>query len=284
MRLSAPVAILLLTILPTLAAAQDVPRDEPSFTEFVANALRKEVGNDVVVVKGRLTLGLGEIQANLDRIYRFCGADASACPAEVDRYVKGAAQVHRDRNAPPTRESVRIVIRSSKYVQAAAAAAVDKSQALALMPRPFLEGMVTLPVLDSPRTLKMLGPKDASALGLSEQEAYELGLANLRKDLKPVMEVAKVAGKGQIGQLVGDTFHPSRMLLTDTWAPLAQAQGGVLVAAMPANDVVLYISEDTPVALDALRALVNRVLSRAPNPLSGALLRWSDSGWQLVPP
>ena len=268
-------------LLATAALAQDVPRDESAFTDYVANALRREVGADAVVVKGPLTLGLGELQAKLDRIFKFCGSGASACQAEIDRYVKGAAQVHRERNAPPTRDAIRVVIRTSQYAQAATAG--GSSGPFELMPRPFLEGLVALPVLDSPRALRMLGPKDASKLGLSEQEAYELGIANLRKELKPLMEVAKVARKGQIGQLVGDSFHPSRLLLTETWAPLAKEQGGVLVAAIPATNAVLYISEDTPIALDALRAVVSNVLARAPNRLSGVLLRWSESGWQVVP-
>jgi hypothetical protein len=57
----------------------------------------------------------------------------------------------------------------------------------------------------------------------------------------------------------------------------------VLIVAIPSTDAVFYISEDTPIALDALRAVVSNILARAPNRLSGVLLRWSESGWQVVP-
>ena len=96
------------------------------------------------------------------------------------------------------------------------------------------------------------------------------------------MEVAKIAGKGQIGQLIGDSFNPSRLLLLDTWAPLAKAQNGILIVAIPATDAIFYIGEETPVAIDALRALVTNVLARAPNRLSSTLLRYKDSGWEVL--
>jgi hypothetical protein len=178
---------------------------------------------------------------------------------------------------------VRVVLRTSQYVQAVQGSAGGGGTPTQIQPRPFADGLVALPVLDTPRTLRMLGSKDNERMGLSEQQVFDLGLQNLRSTLKPLMDVAKVAGPGQIGQLVGDTFHPSRLLLHDSWVPLAKAQGGVLIAAIPATDVVLYIGEDTPTAIDALRALANSVQARAPNRLSTSLLRWGDAGWTVLP-
>lgn len=266
----------------TASFAQNIPRDESGFTDYVATQLRKEVGDDSVVVKGPLTLGLGELQANLDRVFKFCAGNAAGCSVELERYVKGATQVHRERNAPPSKEAVRIVVRTVQYAQAAQSSTGGPGP-VQILPRPFVEGLVALPVLDTPRAIKMMGEKDAAKLGLTERETYELGIANLRKELKPLMEVAKVASRGQIGQLIGDSLHPSRLLLFDTWAPLAKEQNGVLIVAIPATDAVLYIGEDTPVAIDALRALVKNVMSRAPNRLSGTLLRWRESGWEVLP-
>ena len=66
------------------------------------------------------------------------------------------------------------------------------------------------------------------------------------------------------------------------WAPLAAAQNGTLIVAVPATDAVFYIGEDTPAAIDALRTLARNVFSRAPNRLTETLLRWSDAGWEVV--
>lgn len=263
--------------------AEEIPQDEAGFTKYVAAQLQSEIGEDAVVIKSPLTLGLGQFQANLDRVFRFCASNASGCPAELDHYVKGVAEVYREHNAPPSKEAVRIVIRSSEYVHAVQSSTFAPGPAQ-ILPEPFVEGLVALPVLDSPRTVKMLGEKEATKLGLTEDEIFKLGLANLRNELRPLMDVAKVAGKGQIGQLVGETYDPSRLLLVDSWAPLAAKQGGVVIVAIPATDAVFYVGEDTPVARDALRTLARNVIARAPNPLSNALLRWHESGWEVVPP
>jgi uncharacterized protein YtpQ (UPF0354 family) len=262
------------------ALAQEIPQDEAGFTNYVAEQLRKEVGDATVSIKGSLTLGLGELQANLDRIFAFCKKNTGGCPREIATYVKGAAQVHTDRNAPPVREAIRIIVRTTQYIQQAQGSL--PWDAPALQPKPLTEGLVLLPVLDSPRTIRMLTEKDNKALGLTPDEVHQLGLANLRSTLAPLMEVAKVTGHGQIGQILGDSFHPSRLALHGTWAPLSEAQGGNLIVAVPTTDAVLYIGEDTPLAIEALRALVRNVIGRAPNRLSDVLLRWSPAGWELV--
>jgi len=89
--------------------------------------------------------------------------------------------------------------------------------------------------------------------------------------------------RGQIGQLTGDFYHPSRLVQSESWAPLAKAQGGVLIVAAPATDAVLYIADDSPMGIDALRTLAKSVMDRAPNKLTSLLLRWTPAGWQIVP-
>jgi len=51
------------------ASAQGIPTDEPGFTAYVAERMRKGVGDTPVGVKAPLTLSVGTLQANLDRIY-----------------------------------------------------------------------------------------------------------------------------------------------------------------------------------------------------------------------
>lgn len=264
--------------------AQPFPRDEAGFTDHVAAAMRQELGpTATVVVKGPLTLGIGDIQANLDRLYAFCLKSAEGCAKELPGYVKAVSDAARERNAPPDPKAVRLVLRTTQYVQQAGGAVPSASGSRALQPRPFAEGLVLLPVLDSPRTLRMLTDKDNAALGLDEEGSFKLGMANLRATLKPLADVAPPAGPGKIGQLLGDAFNPSRMALLDSWAPLAAAQGGTLIVAVPATDALLYIGEDSPTAIDALRALVQQALGRVPNPLTSRLYRWSASGWLPVP-
>ena len=264
----------------SLAFAQAVPKGEAAFTEYVATQLRRAIRGVTVEVKGPLTLQLGGLQANLDRIFIFCNRNAAGCANEVTNYVKGVAQVYQERAAPPSKAAVRVVVRATAYL-AAARATMPKDGAK-LQPRPLAGDLVMLPALDMPRTIRMLDEKDNVALGLSADEVFKLGLDNLRKQLKPLMSIAKVTQAGQIGELSGDTYHSSRLALLDSWSPLAKVHGGKLIVAVPAPDMVLYVSDDSPKAIEALRLLAKTAVERAPAPLSTELLRWTPQRWELV--
>jgi hypothetical protein len=265
------------------AVAEEVPKEVSAFTDAVAVELRQQLGDAAVTVKGPLTLGLGDLQLNLDRIFAFCRGNAAGCRAQVDGYVRGAAETYRNVTAPPTRDSIRLVVRTSEYV-AAMRSVPEGTKPIEIQPRPLADGVVVLPVLDSPRTVRYLAESDNAKLEMTAEEIYQLGLANLSKELRPLMEVAKVVKHGRIGELTGNVYDPSRLILLDTWAPLAQAQGGVLIVAIPATDAVFYVGEDTPKAIDALRTLTRTVLARAPAKLSSDLYRWRASGWERVAP
>jgi uncharacterized protein YtpQ (UPF0354 family) len=261
-------------------ARAPVPKGEAAFTEYVAAQLRRAIRGATVKVNGPLTLELGELQANLDRVFVFCTRHTSGCANEIANYVKGVAEVYRDRTAPPSKAAVRIVVRTKTYL-AATQATMPKDGAK-LQPRPLAGDLVMLPALDMPRTIKMLDEKDNAALGLSADDVFKLGLDNLRKQLKPLMSVAKVTGADQIGELSGDTYHSSRLALFETWSPLAKVHGGKLVVAVPASDMVLYIGDDSPKAVEALRLMARTASARAPAPLSSELLRWTPQRWELV--
>src|SRR5262245_45833554 len=259
--------------------AQDVPKGQAAFTEYVATQVRRALEGETVKVKGPLTLEIREIQANLDRIFTFCNRNASACTNEISNYVRGVAQVVKDRTAPPSKEAVRIVVRTRDYV----ANALRLPKSPKLQPRPLAGGLVMLPAIDMPRTIRLLSEDDNQAIGLSADDVFKLGLANMEKQLAPLMSIAKVAQAGQIGHLSDDAYHSSRLALFESWAPLAKAHGGKLIVAAPATDAVIYIGDDTPIAIDAFRRLAKDVSTRAPTPLSTELLRWTPARWEVVP-
>jgi hypothetical protein len=260
------------------ACAEPIPVDEAGFTEFVATQLRQQpLGAETVAVKGPLTLSIGALQANLDRVFGFCRTNAADCQAEIDRYARGVAQVIKSRNTPPAKEAVRLVVRPSAYARQYEAAAGTKIQTW-----PLAGDFVIMPVLDTPRAMRTLTEADFKKLEMNPDQIYQLGLANLKTTLKPLMTQAPIAKTGQIGHVDGDAYESSRLAMHESWTPLAEAQGGVLIVVAPAKDAVFYIGEDTPEAIDALRALANRVLKEAPAPLSPTLLRWTKTGWEPV--
>lgn len=260
------------------AHAQSVPKGEAAFTEYVATQVRRAIEGETVKVEGPLTLGIGGIQANLDRIFAFCNRNSSGCASEVSNYVKAVAQIVKDRTMAPSKEAVRVVVRTKAY----ATEALSLPKAPQLQPRPLVGGLIMLPAVDMPRTIRMLTEDENEKLGLSADDVFKLGLANLGKHLKPLMSIAKVTQAGQIGQLSGDAYHSSRLALLESWSPLAKAQGGKLIVAAPATDSVIYIGDDTPTAIEAFRLLAKNVSTRAPSPLSTELLRWTPARWEVV--
>jgi uncharacterized protein YtpQ (UPF0354 family) len=260
------------------ARAQDIPKGEAAFTQYVATQLQRAIQGETVKVEGPLTLGVAGLQANLDRIFAFCSRNSSGCANEVSNYVKAVAETYKDRSAPPSKEAVRVVVRAEAYLTGIKS--LPKPPKLA--PRPLAGGFVMLPALDTPRAIRILSEDDNERLGLSGDDVFNLGLANLRKHLKPLMSVAKVTQASQIGQLSGDAYHSSRLALLESWAPLAKAQGGKLIVAAPATDAVIYIGDNTPTAIEAFRLLAKNVSTRVPNPLSAELLRWTPARWEVV--
>lgn len=262
------------------ARAQQIPTDEPAFTAFVAGRIRTEIRETPVVVKGPLTLSIGPLQANLDRIYAFCKDNTGGCAGQITIYVNGVVATTRSQQDPPTKASLRVVVRPTDYIRQAQREIQTRN---AILTRPLAEGLAVIVVMDLPRTIRMLNEKDRVALGLTPDQVFDIAIANLRQSLKPLEADAKAVGPGQIGTLKGDYYQSSRLALIDSWAPLAQAQGGVLIVAAPSAEVVLYIGEDRSAARDALRTLARNVMASASKPLSGVLLRWTPKGWQPVP-
>lgn len=265
------------------AFALDIPRDEVGFTEYVASRVHSEIPDAHVAIEDPLVLEIGGIKANLGRSLGFCKRDPAGCAMEVSGLVNAIAQTYRAQNAPITRDSIRFVVRTAGYVSQVQSSLGPGAPAL--LPTPFLDDLVLLPVLDTPTTFVFLNTDSLKKLGLTEQEAQHVALTNTRAALesKPLMDVAKVAGPGRIGQLIGDFFAPSRLALFDTWAPFAKAQGDKLIVVAPATDTVLYSSDDSPAAIDALRAMARHLMAQAPHPLSDILLRWTPAGWQVIP-
>jgi hypothetical protein len=279
---SAVTAVLfaLLAAASTATLAQGFPSNEPAFTEFVANKVRQEVGDSPGSVMGPLTLSVGALQANLDRIFAFCRADASGCAREVDHYAKGIAQVLKRQTTPLNPNSLRVVVRTTEYIEAAQASFGPSGPIL--QTRPLADGLVAVAVLDTPRATRPLNERDLKALHLSQDELFNLAGKNTVAALPPMGKSARPAAIGQIGSFTGDLYEVGRVAIHSQCAELARAQRGTLLIAIPTTDTVLYISEDTPVAIDALRTLASNMMTRAPNPLAPAILRWTRDRWEVV--
>ncbi|MCF8204089.1 MAG: hypothetical protein K9J82_03360 [Methylotenera sp.] len=255
------------------------PAEQAAFTERVASLLRTQLGDAAVEMTEPLTLKIGGTQANLDRVNTFCRANAAGCDAELARYVSAVVDMQKNAALPPTRTALRAVVRPTAFADGPAGSLGGRSP---FIRRPLAEGLVALVMLDSPRSARLVSEADAQALGLSVDDTYAEALAQLRRQLTPMATTARPVAAGRLGVLEGDFYESGRVLLHDDWAPLARAQKGVLVVALPAKNLLLYGADDSPAGLDALRLQARDLARRSPAPLTELLLRWTPEGWQAV--
>lgn len=261
--------------------AEAIPMKELAFTEYMSQAVQREVGEIPVSVKGPLTLSVGTSQVNLDRVFAFCQKNESACALESERYIKGVSQVIKTQNAPIEKSSIRLVVRSSEYIKSAQASLGENAPVIQI--RPLVNGLVAVAVQDTPRAIRPLNDRDLKKLEVSQEQLFELGAQNLRGALKPLTETAKPVSSGQIGTMPLSFDEVGRVVLHDDWAVLAKSQNDILLVTLPTTDTVLYISEATPRAIDALRTLARKIAGKSPNPLSPAIIRWTQEKWEVVP-
>jgi hypothetical protein len=269
-------------VLSNAALAEPVPVEDPGFTDAITEQLRSALPDEHVVVVGpqRLTIGNVGFVVNLRLLSRACHANADRCDDESARFVAGVTKAFQDMNRPPAAAQVRIAVRSARTAQAYVAS--TRTTGLNLQVQPFVEGLVSTVVIDSPASMRWASSKDLDALKLDPAGLRELARGNTHAALQPLASVAQPAPKGKLGAITGDAYTASRVLFPADWAPMAKAQDGVLVIALPRPTTILYIGDDSAQALGALRTLAHQQMSAAPDGLSDQLLRWTPQGWQVV--
>jgi len=264
------------------AHAQSVPIADPGFTDAITEQLRTALPDEHVVVVGpqRLTIGNVGFSVNLAHLWQACSANASRCDDESARFVAAVTKAFQDMNRPPAPAQVRIAVRSDKMAQAYLAS--TRTTGLNLQVQPFVEGLVSAVVIDSPASLRWASSKDLDALKLDQAALRELALSNTHATLQPLASVAQPAPKGKLGTIDGDAYTASRILFPADWALMAKAQGGTLIVAVPLPTEILYVGDDGADALDALRTLARQRASTSQGGLGDQLLRWTADGWKIV--
>ena len=266
------------------ADAQSVPLDDPGFTDAITEQFRTALPDEhvVVVAPQRLTIGNTGAVVNLARLWQSCHANAAGCDAQATAFVAGTTKAFKEMNKPPERAQVRVALRSAATAQAYVAS--SRGTGLNLQVQPFMDQLVSVVVIDSPSSMRWASSRDLDALKLDSAALFELARANTHAQMQPLMSVATPATKGKIGVIdSADTYTASRMLFAADWAPLAKAQDGVLIVAVPRPATILYVGDDGPEALGALRALAHQQMATAAEGLSDQLLRWTPEGWKPLP-
>ena len=267
-----------------VAGAQSVPLDDPGFTDAITEQFRTALPDEhvVVVAPQRLTIGNAGAVVSLARLWQACHAKAAGCDAQAAAFVAGTTKAFQEMNKPPERSQVRVALRSAAMAQAYVAS--SRGTGLNLQVQPFVAGIVAAVMIDSPTSVRWASSHDLDALKLDSAALAELARANTHAGMQPLVSAATPAPAGKIGAIDGaDTYTASRLLFPSDWAPLAKAQGGVLVVAVPRPTTILYVGDDSAATLTALRAFARERAGRAPDAIGDLLLRWTPEGWKPVP-
>ena len=257
------------------------PRDEANFTAGVADRLRAALPGSTVTVSGPLTLDLAQPtgtrgQVNLDRVWAFCGRNTERCQAVTDDFIRRIASEGFQPPAAVERSMLRAVIRPAD--QLAQQARISPVQA------PFLAGMMIVCMVDRPSTATVLSTRTLPELGLTAEEAIELGKRNAVGALRPLSAVTQQVPPGTIGVIQGDFYESSRLLLHRDWEGIAGHMRGPLIVSAPAVNVILYADAADPHAVAAMQAAALETARRSDRPLSTAVLQWSPAGWRSAAP
>lgn len=262
-----------------------VPRDPPGFTAYAARAFAAENPGAKIEATGPLVLALtpaggAERQISLERIWNYCAGNAGGCAEAIAVYARNLSATFREDSRPIDRSMLRVVVRPNDYADAARRAiAAGKPDAVPVV-RPFAGELSLVCVADLPHGITILNRGAIAKLGLSEDEAFALGIRNTAAALPPLK--ARGPPKKAFRRIDGDDYESSRIVLHDAWAPLAKR--GTLVVAVPESHMVLFGDAARPGTTEAMRDFALEVVDHAQRPISKTLFTWAPDGWHPLPP
>ncbi len=142
--------------------------------------------------------------------------------------------------------------------------------------RPFAGPVWVCFGFDGPHSLRLVSREAADQLALDDEALARRALANLRARFTP-----ELVGDGPVWQLVSGGTYDGAWLLDDRlWRALADRIPGVLLASVPARDVLLLSSLAIPGGRDALAALTREVHGDVDHALWSGLMLRSGGAWR----
>ncbi len=194
-----------------------------------------------------------------------------------------AADLAVETNRPVATSDLRVIVRSTGYVDALRKHAAERLEPQPIV-RPLAGDLWLVCVVDLPRQINMLTDRDLEKLGLSQEEAIALGKQNVAAELPPGSAVISRLKPDAIGYITGHFYESSRLLMHDDWAALSQEMNGQLVVAVPVPEGILYAEGKDRASLDALTRVAEATAKGDQRRISTQLLRWVPEGWEVVNP
>jgi hypothetical protein len=265
-------------------AARAVPEDPAEFTSFVAELFQRAMPEAIISIRAPLQLLIkspGDNDADLNHPYEDCQREPNHCRAIVNRFVKQMAPAFASMDAPIERSALRIVVRPLAYLDKQRSMLPEGSEPVAA---PLPGGFCMMWAADKPTAIELLNSGDLKRLGLTAEEALDLGRKNLVKALARQLKKGPGDMTGGVGLLTGNPYESSLFALPELWAPIAEAMGGTLLVAVPAPDVMLVAAGGDVGAVERVAERARKVMAVVNRPFADTVFRWSPEGWQVVTP
>lgn len=262
-----------------------------SFADEVASQLVKALPGYHVMVVDPLTIKIGKtgqpedqrFQINLDRIASYCARAPDDCADAVSEYVSNTVPTIKAQEPKPATAALRAVVRPAAYV--ADLANMEAKYGNQLVSAPFAGDLVMLCYFDEPTAMRPALTGDLAKIGLSPARALAICVQNTRTALPRLPTAPSRQGPlGAIGDMEGDPYESSYLLLHDEWAPLAAKFGGHVLVAAPDADEVFFTGDADPAAVDVLSTLAKKAYGEAQRPISATVFRWTSGGWEVAAP
>jgi uncharacterized protein YtpQ (UPF0354 family) len=223
------------------------------------------------------TRGGHTLTINLDNLYADVARSPPAARARLVELALAAsvesAKAADGEVAAPTREQLVPTIRNVAWLQSVPVSDLAKD---------FLAGDLTVVyAFDRAHSLVPARIPELESLGVSPAMALALAKANLRARLPPSLDTR---GDGRSFMLLaGGNYEASLLLLDEIWDQFAPRLPGRLLACVPARDVCLVTSTETPGGVASLIAARDRVWNSAPShAIAKTLLQREDRNWAVA--
>jgi hypothetical protein len=266
--------------LPAIAAGT---LSEGDFTQAMLKQFREAYPQAKIMAGERLTLDVtlpGEDvrQVFLHRVFEYCGNNPSECDQARADLVASLV----DKVMPLTRDSLRVVVRDSEYVESVRRMELNSdrlAQRFAVR-RQIGDNLYIILASDSPRAIAMVGDSGLKDLGLTEDQAFDLAMRQTKAVLPALpgphkLREASIAFSGEeyTGSIVADT---------KAWASIAEVTGGTLLVAVISDQLVMIMHVPDGPKIDELAKVAAESCRAAPRCISPSLYRFRDGGWRIA--
>jgi hypothetical protein len=154
-----------------------------------------------------------------------------------------------------------------------------------LVHRKPAEGLIETLVYDLPGSVRTVPPEHVRKWGVSADELFRIGLANVKSETPPAKQVFEVGKGARIQALVGDSFFTAShaLFLEDHLTP--PPPFGALVAVPHRHAVLFHPIENMRVigAVNSMIPIAFGMYQEGPGSLSPGLYWWRSGALTLLP-